>query len=158
VYYFERHLKLTMSNTTLDLVSGSIGGIAGTIVGHPFDTVKVRLQTGQCGNCAATTIAKKILKREGFRGLYRGVLPPVYSMAAVNAYLFAVEGFLSRELRLDKYGTLGGFISGSLAGVAQSCILTPVELVKTQLQVKTVNVGVSESVFARQIYQTYGMR
>lgn len=29
-----------MSNTTLDLVSGSIGGIAGTIVGHPFDTVK----------------------------------------------------------------------------------------------------------------------
>ena len=40
MYYFERHLKLTMSNTTLDLVSGSIGGIAGTIVGHPFDTVK----------------------------------------------------------------------------------------------------------------------
>ena len=104
MYYFERHLKSIMSNTALDLVSGSIGGIAGTVVGHPFDTVKghllsfsnqllisniVRLQTGQCGNCAATTIAKKILKSEGLRGLYRGVLPPVYSMAAVNAYLFA---------------------------------------------------------------------
>ena len=94
-----------MSNTTLDLVSGSIGGIAGTIVGHPFDTVKglfylvtvlvskcllkVRLQTGQCGRCSATTVATKIMQSEGLRGLYRGVLPPVYSMAAVNAYLFA---------------------------------------------------------------------
>ena len=41
------------------------------------------------------------MKNEGFRGLYRGVLPPVYSMAAVNAYLFAVEGAISRKLGLD---------------------------------------------------------
>ena len=79
-----------------------------------------------------------------------------------------VRGFVSRELQLERYGTLGGFISGSFAGIAQSCILTrgfnfvlvaktvqsgevfenptqtPVELVKTQLQVKTKDVGVSE--------------
>ena len=36
------------------------------------------------------------MAKEGLRGLYRGVLPPVYSMAAVNAYLFAVEGAFSR--------------------------------------------------------------
>ncbi|CAB4034577.1 mitochondrial basic amino acids transporter-like, partial [Paramuricea clavata] len=29
----------------LDFFAGSIGGVAGVIVGHPFDTVKVRLQT-----------------------------------------------------------------------------------------------------------------
>ena len=65
---------------------------------------------------------------------------------------------MSRELKLEQYGTVGAFASGSLAGAAQSLILTPVELVKTQLQVKTIDVGVSESVYARQIYQTHGMR
>ena len=29
-----------MTSTVMDLASGSLGGIAGTIVGHPFDTVK----------------------------------------------------------------------------------------------------------------------
>ena len=29
-----------MTSTVMDLASGSLGGIAGTIVGHPFDTLK----------------------------------------------------------------------------------------------------------------------
>ncbi|XP_074653376.1 solute carrier family 25 member 47-like isoform X3 [Tubulanus polymorphus] len=35
-----------MSNNLLhDYIAGAIGGTAGIIVGHPFDTVKVQLQT-----------------------------------------------------------------------------------------------------------------
>ena len=47
-------------------------------------------------NTTATGLFRAIMAKEGLRGLYRGVLPPVYSMAAVNAYLFAVEGAFSR--------------------------------------------------------------
>ena len=54
----------------------------------------------QCQSCKTNTTAtglfRAIMAKEGLRGLYRGVLPPVYSMAAVNAYLFAVEGAFSR--------------------------------------------------------------
>jgi len=34
-----------MTSTVMDLASGSLGGIAGTIVGHPFDTVKGKSNT-----------------------------------------------------------------------------------------------------------------
>ena len=59
----------------------------------------MRIQTSNSASKkSALDIFRNILKKEGFRGLYRGVLPPVYSMAAVNAYLFAVEGAISRKL------------------------------------------------------------
>ncbi|XP_070577647.1 mitochondrial basic amino acids transporter-like [Ptychodera flava] len=35
----------------LDFVGGCFGGIAGVVVGHPFDTVKVRLQTQALSGC-----------------------------------------------------------------------------------------------------------
>ena len=32
-----------------NLLAGDVGGLAGLVVGHPLDTVKVRLQTIQAG-------------------------------------------------------------------------------------------------------------
>ena len=55
----------------------------------------MQCQSGKT-NTTATGLFRAIMAKEGLRGLYRGVLPPVYSMAAVNAYLFAVEGAFSR--------------------------------------------------------------
>lgn len=142
----------------MDLASGSLGGIAGTIVGHPFDTVKVRMQCQSCKtNTTATGLFRAIMAKEGLRGLYRGVLPPVYSMAAVNAYLFAVEGAFSRAFELEKYGPTGCFVSGAMAGAAQSILITPVELVKTQLQVQTNNLKISEMAYAKRIFNRHGM-
>jgi solute carrier family 25 carnitine/acylcarnitine transporter 20/29 len=61
-------------------ISGGFGGVCTVLVGHPFDTIKVRLQTtaltGQHYNgmydCASKTIA-----REGVRGLYKGMSAPI---------------------------------------------------------------------------------
>lgn len=148
---------MPIKSTAIDLVSGSLGGIAGTVIGHPFDTVKVRIQTSNSSQRSALDIFRSIMKNEGFRGLYRGVLPPVYSMAAVNAYLFAVEGAISRKLDLESFGSTGCFVSGFLAGAAQCIIITPVELVKTQLQVQTKTLDVSEMKYARSIFNKHGI-
>ena len=59
-----------------DFGSGWIGGIAQVLVGQPFDTVKVRLQT-QSTNQAQMLYSgpldclKKTVQREGVPGLYR---------------------------------------------------------------------------------------
>ena len=44
---YEKEKSVSISN---DLIAGGIGGIAGIIVGHPFDSIKVRYQMA-----AATT-------------------------------------------------------------------------------------------------------
>ncbi|KAI1380741.1 mitochondrial carrier [Hypoxylon crocopeplum] len=59
-------------------VAGVFSGIAKLTVGHPFDTIKVRLQTTDATRfsgplqCVVQTI-----RNEGVRGLYKGATPPL---------------------------------------------------------------------------------
>ena len=48
------------------LAAGGVGGVCAVIVGHPFDLVKVRLQTAEKGvYTGAMDVARKALVREG---------------------------------------------------------------------------------------------
>jgi solute carrier family 25 carnitine/acylcarnitine transporter 20/29 len=48
------------------LVAGGVGGICAVIVGHPFDLVKVRLQTAERGvYTGAIDVVRKTIAREG---------------------------------------------------------------------------------------------
>jgi len=65
--------------------AGGLGGVCTVVVGHPFDTVKVRLQTmpkvvpGQAPMYTGTwDCVKKTVKLEGFRGLYKGLQNPIH--------------------------------------------------------------------------------
>jgi solute carrier family 25 carnitine/acylcarnitine transporter 20/29 len=47
-------------------VAGGVGGICAVIVGHPFDLVKVRMQTAERGvYTSAMDVVKKTVAREG---------------------------------------------------------------------------------------------
>lgn len=47
-------------------VAGGVGGICAVVVGHPFDLVKVRLQTAERGvYSGAMDVVKKTIAREG---------------------------------------------------------------------------------------------
>jgi solute carrier family 25 carnitine/acylcarnitine transporter 20/29 len=61
------------------LVAGGVGGVCAVVVGHPFDLVKVRLQTAEKGVYkGAMDVVKKGIAREGLaRGLYAGVSAPL---------------------------------------------------------------------------------
>ena len=66
--FFKRTLK--------NVVSGTVSGIAVCLVGHPFDTLKVRLQTQPVHRPVYTGLIDcfiKTLKWEGIGGLYKGV-------------------------------------------------------------------------------------
>ena len=65
-----------IERTAKNSLSGTAAGIAVCLVGHPFDTLKVRLQTQPTHNpvySGLTDCFLKTLKWEGIGGLYKGV-------------------------------------------------------------------------------------
>ena len=61
------------------LAAGGFGGVCAVIVGHPFDLVKVRLQTAERGVYkSAIDVVRKSVAKDGLgRGLYAGVSAPL---------------------------------------------------------------------------------
>lgn len=59
--------------------AGGFGGVCAVVVGHPFDLVKVRLQTAESGvYSSAIDVVRKSIARDGLRrGLYAGVSAPL---------------------------------------------------------------------------------
>lgn len=50
------------------LAAGGVGGIFAVVVGHPFDLVKVRLQTAEKGvYTGAMDVVRRTMAKEGFR-------------------------------------------------------------------------------------------
>ncbi|XP_067938608.1 mitochondrial basic amino acids transporter-like [Watersipora subatra] len=119
---------------SVDFIAGCIGGAAGVLVGHPFDTVKVRLQ-GSSGVVYKGTVGcfKEVVRKESFRGLYKGVSSPLYSLAAINAVVFGVQGNVLRRMK-DRDALSSHAAAGAAAGFIQCAICSPMELAKIKLQ------------------------
>ncbi|KAJ3165893.1 hypothetical protein HDU88_003768 [Geranomyces variabilis] len=133
-----------------DLLYGSLAGMVGMLFQFPFDTLKVRLQTQPHGSAAIfdgpLDCAAKGFRQGGFLSFYKGLSAPLIGAMIENSALFVafnhIQGIIRRNadlrdptapLSLPQL-TLAGFFSGALV----SFILTPVELVKCQLQVQDV--------------------
>ena len=129
----------------LALASGGLYGATNTIVGHPFDTVKTKMQT-QSGftSTGALASARQILSSEGAVGFYRGCLPPMWGSAVYRSAQFAVYDLLYAEAE-KKYpaslqhvpGTdmewrvLG---AGAVGATARTVLESPIEYAKVKGQ------------------------
>jgi hypothetical protein len=62
--------------------TGAIFGATNTIVGHPFDTVKTKMQaqSGFRGSMGTAGAVAAIWRAEGIGGFYRGCLPPMWGI------------------------------------------------------------------------------
>ena len=133
-------LIFQMGDVAKDLTAGTFGGIAQLIVGHPFDTIKVKLQSqpvplpGQLPKYSgAIDAVKQTVAAEGARGLYKGMGAPLATVAAFNALLFTVRGQMETLLRSHPGATLTvnqQVICGAGAGIAVSFLACPTELIK----------------------------
>lgn len=76
------------------LAAGGFGGVCAVVVGHPFDLVKVRLQTAERGVYnGALDVVRKGIARDGLRrGLYAGVSAPLVGVTPM-----CKDSFLGRR-------------------------------------------------------------
>lgn len=120
-----------------DIAAGSVRGFAQVVVGHPLDTIKVRLQTqgGERSFNGLLDCFWKTLTKEGVRGLYKGAASPITGCAFYSATLFLSYGQAKALFDVENKPTvvrlmMAGFLTGSLCSFVEG----PVDLIKCRLQ------------------------
>jgi solute carrier family 25 (mitochondrial aspartate/glutamate transporter), member 12/13 len=107
---------------------GSIAGAFGAFMVYPIDLVKTRMQN-QRGNRPGDRLynnsidcARKVIRNEGFRGLYSGVLPQLVGVAPEKAIKLTVND-LARGYFTDKQtnriAVSAELLAGGTAGMCQ---------------------------------------
>ncbi|XP_067335648.1 mitochondrial basic amino acids transporter isoform X3 [Channa argus] len=125
-------------------------GAAGVLVGHPFDTVKVRLQVQNVDKPlyrGTFHCFQSIIRQESGLGLYKGIGSPMMGLTFINAIVFGVQGNTMRMLGRDT--PLNQFVAGASAGAIQCVICCPMELAKTRMQMQ----GTGEKKSKRKMYK-----
>ncbi|CEP60060.1 organic acid transporter LALA0_S01e02124g [Lachancea lanzarotensis] len=132
-----------------DLAAGTAGGMAQVLVGQPFDTTKVRLQTSSTPT-SAVDVVKNLVKKEGLRGFYKGTLTPLVGVGACMSCQFGVNEAMKRFFRGDKPNPNGlltlpqYYACGFVGGVANSFLAAPIEHVRIRLQTQTASGAAAE--------------
>ncbi|KAI9184244.1 hypothetical protein H9P43_003297 [Blastocladiella emersonii ATCC 22665] len=127
--------------TIRGFVLGIASGTTKMVVGHPFDTIKVRLQTegGHGRFLGPMDCVRATLRREGVRGFYRGATPPLIGWAVMDSVQLGTLTNLRNLLKDDKGTPLTvpqHALAGLGAGLTVSFVAAPVELLKAKLQVQ----------------------
>ncbi|KAF2717616.1 mitochondrial carrier [Polychaeton citri CBS 116435] len=124
---------------------GSIAGAFGAFMVYPIDLVKTRLQNqrsarvGQLMYKNSLDCFSKVIKNEGFLGLYSGVLPQLVGVAPEKAIKLTVNDLVRGKFTEPKTGAIpvpAELLAGGMAGACQVVFTNPLEIVKIRLQVQ----------------------
>lgn len=133
-----------------ETISGFIGGITGVLLSHPFDTLRVRLQSLE-QKPSLFSFVGGLLKKEGFWVLYRGLVPPLFGMGLEKATVFSSYNYAKKK-------TDNNFVAGYVAGLTSSLIISPIEKIKINLQTSsslTLFQVIKATIKSRTIYQGF---
>ncbi|KAG8990755.1 carnitine transporter [Tulasnella sp. JGI-2019a] len=158
------------SSSVKSFISGGVGGVAAVLVGHPFDLTKTRLQTAPAGTYrGGIDVVKQTLARDGLRGMYRGMGPPIVGVTPIFAISF--WGYdLGKKIvyaatpnRPDTALSVGELaFAGFFSAIPATLVAAPAERIKVVLQVQgqgkggTTYSGPLDAV--RGLYKEGGMR
>ncbi len=118
------------------LLAGAAGGISLVLVGHPFDLVKVRVQTSTAYASSADAF-KTLLHQEGLTGVYRGVTAPLLGVApifAVNIWGYDQGRKLARHFSVQEDWKVAA-VGGAFSALPTSFLQVPGDRIKLRLQV-----------------------
>ena len=107
---------------------GSIAGAFGAFMVYPIDLVKTRMQNqrsarvGQVLYTNSIDCAKKVIKNEGFKGLYSGVIPQLIGVAPEKAIKLTVNDLVRGHFSEKETGKIWWpheLLAGGSAGACQ---------------------------------------
>lgn len=127
---------------------GAVSGMTKMLVGHPFDTVKVRMQALSARQAAFAnpmSTLRATVRNEGFLALFKGLTPNIpctmyYNMVNIGVFRFMCDRF-ERDRGLDGGSEqrlpLGDIaLAGMVAGVAHLPVTNALELVRVRCQIQ----------------------
>jgi len=125
-----------------NFLSGGFGGMCLVFAGHPFDLIKVRIQTSNqykgVMDCVRQTIAK-----DGAKGLYRGMTAPLVGVTPIFAVCFwgydqgqKLVRWTSGMKPNEQLSLLQIAIAGGYSAIPTTIIMTPAERIKCILQIQ----------------------
>ena len=126
-------------------LAGGAGGMCLVFVGHPLDTVKVKLQTSREFSGTMDCI-KSILAKDGVRGMYRGMAAPLYGVTPMYALCFTgynqgkrvfCDEDAFKKLETKHIFQIGA--AGAFSALFTTPILAPGERLKCMLQIQSAD-------------------
>lgn len=146
-----------LSEPTKAAIANGIAGMTGSLFAQavfvPIDVVSQKLMvqgySGYATYNGGLDVARKVIKADGLRGLYRGFGLSVMTYSPSSAVWWASYGssqriiwsYLGRDTDFKKTPPSESTIvlvqggGGIIAGATASCITTPLDTIKTRLQV-----------------------
>ncbi|KAF8394864.1 hypothetical protein HHK36_018801 [Tetracentron sinense] len=123
------------------MIAGSIAGSIEHMAMYPVDTLKTRMQA--LGSCRAQSAGlrqalRSILKTEGPSGLYRGIGAMGLGAGPAHAVYFSVYEFCKEFFSGgNPNNSAAHAFSGVCATVMSDAVITPMDVVKQRLQLKS---------------------
>lgn len=150
--------------TMKDFASGAVGGFFCTYAGQPFDTVKVRLQTGtgDFQSMGPLKTAIQTARNEGLSAWWKGAVPSLYMALVENVVLFSANGYFQKVMapgvKDSEIPVWKQYMIGGMAGVFSSVACNPLECVKCQLQVHIGGGSKASMLYAsKELFQSEGV-
>lgn len=125
---------------------GALGGSIGSCVGSPFYLVKTQMQSYADAKVAVgfqrkhdgvLSAFKKIYKKRGIRGLYRGATANIPRAALGNGAQLAtyepLKDYMKRNGLSFSNSTVNSFVCSCIAGITMSVAVNPAEVIITRL-------------------------
>lgn len=154
------------------IVAGAVAGSAMVLVGHPFDTTKVRMQASSASRYRSTLhCLRETVMTEGASALYKGLSPAILTTCLTSGLRFGVQhefntrlathmsagsddaSFRSLPVAMRVLAEGGG---GAACGAVLPLVYTPMELVKCRRQVASSN-ALTNVQIARQVWRESGL-
>jgi solute carrier family 25 aspartate/glutamate transporter 12/13 len=124
---------------------GSLAGAFGAFMVYPIDLVKTRMQNQRSNRPGerlynnSLDCARKVIRNEGFTGLYSGVIPQLIGVAPEKAIKLTVNDLVRgafTDKDTHKIWYPHEILAGGTAGACQVVFTNPLEIVKIRLQVQ----------------------
>jgi solute carrier family 25 iron transporter 28/37 len=166
--FVKRRLIDDKDKDNFNLVSTAVAGSSATIAAdalmNPFDTLKQRMQLGS-NNMNMSQLAKHMYKAEGFKSFYYSYPTTVAMNIPFAAFNFVIYESTTKILNpTNAYDPIVHCFCGGLSGATCAAITTPLDCIKTLLQVRgeSTNPQIRDSntlsKAAKTIYQFYGWK
>lgn len=125
-------------------LSGATAGVIATTATHPLDVVRARLtiQDLSIKNVSNYTGIASALKRihveEGVRGLYKGLIPSLVSIAPFLGIQQSAYDVMKLHALKSQFGANPStfLVCGGLAGMLAQTVVHPLDVVRRQMQVE----------------------